>query len=252
VNRQQAKEILAQYRPGTADKEDPAFREARQLAETDPELARWFDEHCEAYLILRGKFRAIPIPPRLKERILAERKIQRPLFQRYWTSLLAVAAVVALLVGLDAAFRPHRPLTGQYAAYRQRMAETALRSYYMALTATDPVQIRNFLNAKKAPADYTLPAGLNTAPVVGCVVTHWHGDPVSMICFNSGRPLLPGARSDLWLFVTERKTVPNAPSPGAPVFARASQATTASWSDDKKNYLLAAVGDEAFLGKYLH
>jgi hypothetical protein len=72
-----------------------------------------------------------------------------------------------------------------------------------------------------------------------------------MICFKSGRPLPAGDQSDLWLFVSERKAVPKAPAPGAPVFARVNKASTVSWSDVNKNYLLAAVGDEAFLRKYL-
>src|SRR5271157_838350 len=84
MNNLEAREILALFRPGTADEKDPSFGETRQLARTDPELARWFDQHCEAYLVLRGKFQAIPIPRGLKEQILSERKIQRPLFQRYW------------------------------------------------------------------------------------------------------------------------------------------------------------------------
>jgi hypothetical protein len=35
------------------------------------------------------------------------------------------------------------------------------------------------------------------------------------------------------------------------VFARLNKAVTASWSDEKNTYLLAVVGDEAFLRKYL-
>ncbi|MGA2177746.1 MAG: hypothetical protein ABSH38_22450 [Verrucomicrobiota bacterium] len=251
MNNLEAREILALFRPGTADEKDPFFDEARQLARTDPELAHWFDQHCEAYLVLRGKFQAIPIPRGLKEQILSERKIHRPLFQRYWGPLLAAAAVVAFLAGIASTFWPVHGLTDRYAAYRKRMTETALRGYYMDLTATDPVLIRNFLKEKNAPADYSLPAGLNAAAVVGCVVSSWQGSPVSMICFKSGRPLPPGDQSDLWLFVTDRQTVAHAPAPGAPVFARVNKATTASWSDDKKNYLLAAVGNEAFLRKYL-
>jgi hypothetical protein len=162
-----------------------------------------------------------------------------------------MAAIVALMAAVDSGFRPFRALTGGYGAYRKRMTETALRSYYMDLMTTDPARVRNFLKERNAPADYTLPAGLKTAAVAGCVVSSWHGSPVSMICFKSGRPLPPGDRSDLWLFVTERKTVPQAPPAGAPVFARVNKATTAGWSDGNENYLLAAVGDEAFLGKYL-
>jgi hypothetical protein len=131
------------------------------------------------------------------------------------------------------------------------MTETALRSYSMNLTEADPVRIRNFLKEKNAPADYSLPAGLKSAAVAGCVVLSWQGSPVSMICFKSGRPLPPGDQSDLWLFVIDRRTVAHAPPLDAPVFARVNKAATASWSDANKSYLLAAVGDEAFLRKYL-
>jgi hypothetical protein len=251
VNNQEAKSILALFRPGSADERDPSFHEARQRAKTDPELARWFDAHCEAYLVLRQKIQAIPIPPGLKEQILSERKIQRTLFQRYWRPLLAAAAVVVFLLGMDLGFWPFHGVTDHYAAYRRRMIEFALRSYYMDLKAADPVRIRDFLKENHAPADYPLPAGLKTTAVVGCAVSSWQGNPVAMICFKSGRPLPPGEQSDVWLFVTSRKTVANAPAPSAPVFARVNKATTASWSDAHNNYLLAAVGDQAFLQKYL-
>jgi hypothetical protein len=154
-------------------------------------------------------------------------------------------------VGLVSSLWPFHGRTDRYAAYRKRMTETALRSYSMDFTAADPVQIRSYLKEKNAPADYALPAGLKTAEVVGCVVSRWQGKPVSMICFKSGRPLPPGEQSDLWFFVIDRNTVADAPPPGQPVFARVNKATTANWSDDNKSYFLAAVGDEAFLQKYI-
>jgi hypothetical protein len=251
VNKQEALQILALFRPSTADEKDPFFLEARQLAQTDPEMTRWFAQHCESYLVLRRKFLAIPIPPVLKEQIISERKIQRPFFQRYWRPLLAAAAAVALLASLISGFWPFQGRTDHYAAYRKRMTESALRSYSMDLMATDPERIRSFLKAENAPADYSLPAGLKTADVVGCVVSSWQGSPVSMICFKSGRPLPQGDQSDLWLFVIDRKTLAQAPPAGLPLFARVNKATTASWSDANKSYLLAVVGDRAFLQKYL-
>ena len=251
MNNPEAREILALFRPGTADEKDPSFHQARQLAKSDPELARWFDQHCEAYLALRQRFAAIPIPPGLREQILSERKIQRPLFQRYWGSLLAVAAAVALLIGIDLGLWPLHGPADRYSAYRKRMTETALRSYSMDLTTPDMALIQNYLKEKNAPAGFSLPAGLKTAAAVGCVVSRWQGAPVSMICFKSGRPLPPGDQSDVWLFVADRKAVANAPPAGAPVFARVNKAATATWSDDHKIYLLATVGDEAFLRKYL-
>ena len=251
MNNREAKQILALFRPGTADEVDPFFSQARQLAKTDPDLAAWLDSHAETFRVLRGKFQAIPVPPGLKEQILSERKIQRSLFQEYWRPILAAAAVVVLLAGLASAWRIRHAAPDGYAAYRKRMTEFALRSYSMDLKATDPAVIRNFLKERNAPADYSLPDGLITTAVSGCAVSTWQGSPVSLICFKSGRPLPPGNQSDLWLFVTDLKSVPNAPPPGAPVFARVNKAATASWSDGARIYLLAAVGDEAMLRKYL-
>jgi hypothetical protein len=245
-------QILSLFRPNSADEADPFFQQARQLAATDPELARWFEAHCESYVTLRQKFQSIPIPRGLKEQILSERKIRRPNFQKYWAPLLAMAAVVALSVSMGFGIWPFHGSVDRYAAYRKRMTETALRSYYsMDLLATDPVKIRGFLASKNAPSDYLLPAGLKRAAMVGCAVSTWQGRPVSMICFKSDRPLPRGDQSDLWLFVTERKSVSNAPRPGAAVLARVNKAITATWSEGDKTYLLAAVSDEAFLRKYL-
>jgi hypothetical protein len=251
VNNKEAREILILFRPGTADEEDPYFHQARQMARTEPELARSFKEHCEAYVALRRKFQAIPIPPGLKEQILSERIVQRPPFQRYWGPLLAAAAVLALMVSIDTGLWPFHSRSDQYAPYRKRMTETALRGYSMDLRTTDPAQIHDFLKKKNAPADYSLPAGLQTAAVAGCVVSSWQGHPVSLICFKTGRPLPPGDQSDLWLFVADRMAVANAPPTGGPVFARVNKAATVSWSEGDKTYLLAAVGDEALLRRYL-
>lgn len=252
MNTNEAKQILMLFRPGTADETDPSFDEARQLAKTDPELAQWLKAHSEAYLVLRQKFHSIPVPAGLKEQILSEQKIDRSLFQTYWRPALAIAAVVAVLLGLYLTVW-RVPPADRYAAYRKRMTETALRNYYMELVSHDPAAIRTFLKSKNAPADYSLPSGLRTASLVGCVASKWHGNPVSMICFKSGRPLPPGDQSDLWLFVTDGKSIANAPSDGqhTPMFARVNKATTASWSGDGKIYLLAAVGDEAFLRRYI-
>jgi hypothetical protein len=251
MNSQEAKIILALFRPGTADEADPSFQEARQLAKADPELTRWFEAHCESYLLLRGKFQAIPIPPGLKEQILSERKIQRPFFQTYWRPLLAMAAVVTFLVGIDFGYGPFHDGKDRYAAYRKRMVEAALRGYAMDVTTTNQARVQEYLEANNSPAGYPVSPGLKSAKLAGCAVPSWQGNPVSMICFNSGRPLPPGEQSDVWLFVTSRQTLGKAELPANPVFDRVNKAMTASWSDAQNDYLLAAVGDQAFLQKYL-
>jgi hypothetical protein len=251
VNNQEAKQILALFRPGSADEKDPSFDEARQLAKTDPELARWFATHCEAYLVMRPKFQSIPVPPGLKEQILSERKIHRPLFLRYSHPLMTLAAAVVLLLGIVFGLWSFHGRTDNYSTYRKRMIKTALSPYSMDLIATNAAQILAFLKTSNAPDNYALSPGLKTAALVGCAVSSWQGNPVSMICFKTGRPMPPGDQSDLWLFVTSRKSVSSAPASSEPVFARVNKATTASWSDDHNTYVLAAVGDEALLRKYL-
>jgi hypothetical protein len=252
VNNQQAKEVLMLFRPGTADEQDPAFAEARRLVKADPELARWFDEHCASYLALRRKFAEIPVPTGLKERILSEHKVLRPFYQRYWGPLLAAAAAVVVLLSLEAnSWLPRWPSSG-HAAFLNRMAASALRSYYMDVETNDGGRIRSYLAGRNAPAEFVLPAGLQKLELTGCLVSTWQGRAVSMICLKTGRPLDPGMKSDVWLFVADRAAVANAPAPGAPaVFERINKAMTASWSDAKETYVLAAVDDEAALGRYL-
>jgi hypothetical protein len=41
-DRDNAKLLLSAYRPNGADAQDPVFKEALELTQRDPELARWF------------------------------------------------------------------------------------------------------------------------------------------------------------------------------------------------------------------
>ena len=141
MNSQEAREILKLFRPGTADEQDATFDEARQLAKSDAELGRWFEQHCESTRMLRQKFQTIPIPSALKEQILSERKIHRPVFQRYWGAFLAAAAIVALLLGIQEEFGPFHFLGTGYPAYQRRMTESVVRGYYMDLLDNDPEKV---------------------------------------------------------------------------------------------------------------
>ena len=169
VLKQEAKQILALFRPGTADEEDPLFFEARQMAKTDPELARWFDDHCEAYLALRWKFQAIPVPPGLKEQILSERKIHRPFFKSYWRPLLAAAGGVSFCcLALGFGLWPFHSAICRKAMLRLSKAHDRNSSAQL-LHGFDwrprmPVLIRKYLRpAESLPLPTTrCPAGLNS------------------------------------------------------------------------------------------
>ncbi len=252
----EAKEILKLYRPGSADSSDPAFADALALCERDPELKKWFDDHCALYLALRAKFKAIVVPEGLKEQIIAEHPIRRaPVWQRAVILGGAVAAAFMIVSSYHQWHRPSDP--GDFAAYRNYMVGFASRGggYAMDERSNDPKKVRSYFAGKNVIADYVIPANLQkNAQLEGCASFTWHGKNVSMICYSSGRPLDPGQASDLWLFVTDRTTTQDTPTAPSPKFDKVDGKDgliAASWTADNRTYVLATRGDEQFLGKYL-
>jgi len=247
----QAKDTLRLYRPGTADAADPAFVEALELCEREPELKKWFAEHCALYAALRLKFKQITVPEGFKEQIIAERRVHAvPLWQRAVLAVGALAALVLLASTIRRNWRPAEP--GDFAAYRSYMDGFAQRAYGMDTNTTDLNDIRTYFAQKNAIADYVLPASLEqNAKAAGCVAMTWHGKNVSMICFQSGRPLKPNNDSDLWLFITDRSTTPDNPTSPTPHFEKVNGLITASWTVGNRTYVLAAEGDEQFLSKFV-
>jgi hypothetical protein len=252
MTNEQAKEILQLYRPGTADATDPEFAAALELCEGDSELKKWFANHCALYAALRSKFKQIPVPEGFKEQIVAERRVHMapPLWQKAVILAGAVAVVLMVAFNLVQHHQPSEP--HDFAAYRSNMSRVANSGYGMDINSTDLDQIRMFFAQKNAIADYVVPQNLTSkAKAVGCVATTWQGKDVSMICFQSGRPLQPGHQSDLWLFISERTVAKDAPVTTAPTFAKEDKMVTASWTEGNRTYVLAAEGDEQFLGKFL-
>ncbi len=250
MNHQQTKEILALYRPGTADANDPFFTDALLRCEEDPDLKRWFEKHCALYFALRAKFRQVAVPEGLKEQILAERKVQTMPLRRRPAILAAAALVVVLAAGLIA-FWPRSREDRGIRAYSERMVSTALRNYPMGLATNDPVQVRSYLAQRGAPSDYVVPEALQKAALTGCAIESWQGAKVSMICFDSGRAHRRGQFNDLWLFVADTAALQGAPLSTSPALVRISRAATASWSQGGKTYFLVADGDESFIRNYL-
>lgn len=254
MNRLQAEQILALYRPDTADANDPEFAEALRLVQGDPELAHWFADHCARYKKIRSHFKKISVPAGLKEQIVAEREIEIEIKyisppRSFWLRpAFAMVALIIVLLCLAAFWFPLRA-EKNYSNYRNRMISTALRNYAMDLETDNLQKIQSFLAQKNAPAKFTLPSGLQVAKRTGCVVLRWQNRPVSMICFRTGKPLAAGQKSDLFLFVMDRSAF--ATISATPKLEQIRQLATARWTDGNKFYLLATVGDENALRKFL-
>lgn len=247
MTRDEAKDILRRYRPGTADAEDPQIAAALALAQGDPDLAGWLEQQGARHSVIGRQFRQIAVPAGLKEQILSEHAAQQKTFLRRPRLVLAAAATIMLLGMLALLIFSSRKREDTLAVYQQQMVSVALRGYAMDLTTNAPAPIRAYLAQNHAPADFVLPAALQQAALTGCAVEGWQNSKVAMICFRT----TAAGPSDLWLFVVARGAVPDAPANALPHFSRINRLTTATWTQGDKIYLLGTEADVRTLKQYL-
>jgi uncharacterized membrane protein YbaN (DUF454 family) len=245
MNRDEAKEILMLYRPGTADAEDPQIEEAMALARRDPELGRWFENHRAFQQAMRAKFREIKAPEHLKVALLAGQKIVRT--EAWWRTpvWLAAAAAIVLLLTLGWIWlRP--PIPDRFADYRGRMLSMVQRGYeyQMDWKTADMADLRQKIAGKGGPAGYELTKGLEKLKLTGGAVVPWRNNPVAMVCFDRGDKQM------LFLFVMKRAAVKD-PPPESPRLTKVNNLIAASWTSGEQTYVLAGPQDPEFAGKYL-
>jgi hypothetical protein len=80
MTRSDAKRILELCRPADRHSNDPEIQQALGVLRDDVELRHWYEEHLRTEEAIREKFRSIPVPPQLKQRLLEQNKIVRPQF----------------------------------------------------------------------------------------------------------------------------------------------------------------------------
>jgi len=239
----EAKQNLLLHRPWLGEPPDAETAEALALAESDPELKRWLEDHLSCQQALRTKLNEISVPAYLRSSLLAERKVIRPAFWQRPPAWIATAAACVLLLGVSAlVLQPRIP--DRFADFRSRMVRSALRQYSMDIVTNDMGQVRQFLAGRGSPADYSLPPGLARLSLTGAASLKWRSTPVSMVCFDRGD------REMLFLFVMDRAEVKDAP-PSIPQVAKVNKLVTVSWSDDKRAYVLAGPEEADFAKKYL-
>lgn len=240
MNTAEARKILVSYRPGRPEASDPEVAEALALAQKDPQLRRWLEQQTDFHRSVRQALHRIPVPDNLRERILAQAKVVTPnvVTPPAWTwrrGRWAMAAAIALLLGF-AAFWLLTPSGDGFSTFRSRMVRAVLRQYSMDIQTNDLGQIRQYLGARQAPADFVLRPGLARLPVTGAGVLSWQGQRVSMVCLDGG-----ARQGTLFLFVVDRAAVRRAPGE-SPELLPVSKLMTASWTDGDRTYLLAGQG----------
>ena len=157
--------------------------------------------------------------------------------EAWWqrTVLFAAAAGIVVLIVLSA-FWHTRSTEDSLEVFRNRMIGTALREYRMDIVTNDMLQIRRFLTQNRAPADYELTGTMAKLVPVGAGLLSWQGQPVSMVCFDSGER---STTNVLYLFIVDRSAVAHPPT-AAPEIRKVHRLTTASWTQGSKVYVLAA------------
>jgi hypothetical protein len=251
VTSTEAKKILLLYRPETADAESAEFSEALEMTARDAELARWFENQCNTQRALRRCFEAIAVPAALKEQIISEHRAEQTRRRMRRAAGAVAAAVCAALVLAGVWLLQTPPDDRSLPAFGRRMIKTAKKTYRMDVETNDVATIRSYLATKQSPADYVLPKALEAVQLTGCAALLWQDQPVSMICFRTGRPLGPGEKSDLFLFVVDRSAVADGPRSSQPTFIQQNRMATATWVEGEKLYFLTGNGDEAFLRSFL-
>jgi hypothetical protein len=244
MNSQQAKQVLAGYRPGIDDKSDPQIAEALRLLEQDPELALWFEQLQRADDIIRRRLREMSAPADLKQRILTEQKIARPDFG--WRKPLLIAAAAAVIVlGVVSLWFFQRSAGNGLNAYRADMVRYVSSSYSSTFVkASSFDELRQILASRNWPSDFVVPDRLKSVTVIGGSAVEWKGHKVALACMRD-------SRRGLWLFAIEKSALPDVPKTETPQVQEVESMPTAAWSQDGKTYLFTVQGDEALLKKYL-
>jgi hypothetical protein len=183
---------------------------------------------------------SIPVPPTLRDLILARRKIVRPSFWRRGRLLLATAAALALIAGGLTLVRHERTSEDlTFAGFRSRMVGFALREYRMDVLTTDLGELKRFLANGGRPAEFSLPQPLAQIPLKGGACLSWQGKPVSMVCFDSP------SHETIYLFVIsdpERDLMKSAPR-----LESVKNLPAISWNSDGQTFLIAGKVPDEFL-----
>lgn len=189
---------------------------------------------------IRDYYDAKSLSARKAEAILArgggEEKIVRfPPRRR----LLAMAASVALAVGF-AIWWTRDAGRVSFAMLPPRVVEFFGTPPELPKRSQHPEELRAWLLAQGAPADFQIPEKLRGLESLGCQVVDVHGKPAWLTCFwREKKP--DGSGGELvHLWAVRRSDFKNGPASATPQFMEKSGWSFASWTEGDVIYTLAA------------
>ena len=246
MDSKEVRAILSAYRAGDASADEARFAEARRQAETDGELAQWWQDEQELDHLIGEKLGQINVPAGLKARLL-EPQIRSLPSRSPWTHRLATlaAAIVLLAVFFGSWQGLFQPATS-LAEYRDEMVSFVRLDPSLDLKSSDLTSVSTFLKTNGAPSEIAVPPPLQALKPVGGRTLRFRGQSVALICF------LRGPNELVHLLTVDRKAMAKTKHTREnPEFVAEGEWMTAMWSDENHTYLLATKAPRETLAKYL-
>jgi hypothetical protein len=246
--------LLGACRPNGADANDPEFSDALVQAKRDPTLKAWFDDQRKADTAIAAHLKSVPVPADLRSRILTGGRVSRP---RPWFStrhFWAIAAMVAVFVGMASWYTVVRPAslgasrisTAPRPASEWQDTAMSTLSQLVAGKATFDAQspkiadLQQWLHSNGSPTG-NLPANVQGMSSLGCKTIAWNGHRASLICFH-------GPNGELvHLAMVNRDAIANPPPEGQPLYVKRDGWKMACWSDGKMAMMLLTKAPESQL-----
>ncbi len=218
-----------------------ASPEAREMAESDPQLGAWLKQRTAFDEQVAGAF-AATIPAGLRESILqnARRPAKRSI---RWVLPTLAAAAAAVVIGWTMLWPVNTSMPGWQADSLAAVTKVEFGMSMVDHISRDFEAIKKMLVADQSPTPNRLPGTVGTMPVLACKRIHIAGRAASIICFE----IQPGKEAHL--VVMDNTGLTDLPPQLQPQFKTSKNWNMASWSDGSQTFLLATTANEAALKK---
>jgi hypothetical protein len=238
MNNNEAKFLLRAYRPGGRDADDPAFAGALAQARQDPALGAWFAREQAFDTVVTAQLGSIAPPPGLREAILTGASVSRASREsRRWPVWLALAASVALLLGVGAMWRIRSarqmdPLT----AFILHDAQFEKHGGHGEVTG----DLQRVLENPATRLASGLPVDFARLRTTGCRTLSFAGHDVLEVCFERDGSIFH-------LYMARHADFPQIASTTGPRIMKHDGWSAMQWADAQQVYVVASSADPAAL-----
>lgn len=156
-----------------------------------------------------------------------------------WTRLLALAAALLVFAGLAASFLTPRSGQVSFAALAPQVIDF-FDAPELRKLSQNKSELRQWLLANGAPAEFAIPAKLLPLESFGCSVLNVKGRPAYLTCFWRNTESHVTGSDEIHLLAVRRGDFRDTPSGTSPQFRELRGWSFASWSEGEVTYTLAA------------